>query len=310
MGEKLSCFLISAVVGAISAVGMVWFLSGHLPEKEQFDASINTGSPQQKQNAAFEQIEVNSLKVNSAIIICDSQTGEPVIELRNGSIFAQKGIFAERIGGMKLSTQKIQITPENPLIDDYPVFGEFATNSDGGGYFSLLSAKGTHSLNVGFDNNEQGYIISQNNMDKSLVAQAILPCPSAENMPDQTTSSPNATAKTAPTPANSVIAPVSADTPATENMMVPNTGQLPRDSSNINPVPASDNTANSATAKSPVLSGTQQNSAAPINSQPPLSNAIPVENQSAVPLPPTPVNPQLQVPVESGNVLIPNRNLF
>ena len=50
----------------------------------------------------------------------------------------------------------------------------------------MLSPKGTHSVNVGFDRNETGFVVSRNNGDAAMTAQAVLPIPhkEAEPVPD------------------------------------------------------------------------------------------------------------------------------
>ncbi len=174
MGEKIVNLVLSAIVGGISAIGAIWFL--YEPEtKTPSESSATTPVP-----SSFEELEVGRLKVTDGIMVYHSETGEPLIELKDGVVLAKKEILGNFIGGMEMVGQKLQITTGDPSAPNPPVFGEIATGEDGGVYLALLSAKGNHSVNIGFDKNETGFIISQNNGDQSRSAQAILPIPSKE----------------------------------------------------------------------------------------------------------------------------------
>ncbi|MDO4587150.1 MAG: hypothetical protein Q4C95_07625 [Planctomycetia bacterium] len=164
MSEKFFNSIIAAFISCFSAIGTVWFLS---------DDSEMTQSSEK-----FSQLEVDSLRINQDLTIYSiNQPNEPLIELKNGHIFAQNGIYSGNIGALQIMGQKLQITTGDPTSEESPIFSELSTNEDGGACFALLSPQGTHSINFGFDKMETGYIISQNNQDKTMKAQAILAIP-------------------------------------------------------------------------------------------------------------------------------------
>ncbi|MBP3529693.1 MAG: hypothetical protein J6K25_00725 [Thermoguttaceae bacterium] len=171
MPAKILDRLISAFVGALSAVGTVWFLNANAPD-----------APSPESDAApvkFDRLEVDALLVNKVLCVADPQTKEPTIELRNGSISAKNNVFAEQIGAFRVLGQKLQITPHDPLNMQSQYGAELAITQDGGAYLDLISPKKTHSLVLGFDKTEQGCLVSQNIEDTSMVAQAIFPKPNA-----------------------------------------------------------------------------------------------------------------------------------
>ena len=176
MSAKILDRLISAFVGAVSAVGTVWFLNAHAP-----DAASVPSDPAAP--IKFDRLEVDALRVNEVLLVVDPETKEPTIKLSGGSISAQNSVFAEQIGAFRVLGQKLQATPDDPLNAESPVFAELATNQDGGAYLELLSPQETHSLIVGFDKTEKGCLVSQNNEDSSMIAQAIFSKPSADQAP-------------------------------------------------------------------------------------------------------------------------------
>ena len=189
MGERILNSFISAIFGGLAATATVWYLGA---------PGSNTPAPDDVENAErlesaddaprhgkFDELETARLKVTDCVMVCDTETGEPMIELRAGSILAKKKIVADSFGGNLITGRKMQITPGDPSRDDSPIFSELATNEEGGAYFALLSPKGTHSVNMGFDKKETGFIISQNNQDSAMVAQAILPLPNKNDRPDE-----------------------------------------------------------------------------------------------------------------------------
>lgn len=186
-GKIFNCF-ISAVVGAASAVGTVWFLTVR-GETSQFSSENG------EKTIKFDALEVGSLKVGDALIVVDPATGEPTIELRGDSIFAQKGVYAEQIGAFRVVGQKVQATPDDPLDENSPIFCELATNEDGGAYVALLSPRESHSVTIGFDKSEKGCVLSQNNDDSSMVAQAIFLKPTAQDAASETKSTPDGAAE-------------------------------------------------------------------------------------------------------------------
>ena len=175
MSAKILDRLISAFVGAVSAVGTVWFLNANAPDAASVSPASNSAP------VKFDRLEVDALRVNEVLFVADPQTKEPTIKLSGGSISAQNNVFAEQIGAFRVLGQKLQATPDDPLNAQSPVFAELATNQDGGAYLALLSPQETHSITVGFDKTEKGCLVSQNNEDSSMIAQAIFVKPTAED---------------------------------------------------------------------------------------------------------------------------------
>ena len=173
MSAKILDRLISAFVGAVSAVGTVWFLNSNGPDAPSV-------SPDSAAPVKFDRLEVDALRVNEVLFVADPETKEPTIKLSGGSISAQNSVFAEQIGAFRVLGQKLQATPDDPLNAQSPVFAELATNQDGGAYLALLSPQETHSITVGFDKTEKGCLVSQNNEDSSMIAQAIFVKPTAD----------------------------------------------------------------------------------------------------------------------------------
>ncbi|MCF0235037.1 MAG: hypothetical protein HUK22_08710, partial [Thermoguttaceae bacterium] len=126
-------------------------------------------------------LHVGTLTRDGALLVVDPLDGEPKIELRGDSVYVQNAVCADKIRGRRLVGQKLQTTPGDPADDRAPVFGEVAVNEDGGAYLALLSPKETHSLTMGFDKTEKGCVISQNNEDSAMVAQAIFLKPVVES---------------------------------------------------------------------------------------------------------------------------------
>lgn len=176
MREKLIHTLISATVGASAALGGVWLLQ---------DPGASVGKTDAEKPAAekmaiehFDELEVERLKVTGGIWVCHSETGEPLIELKDGVVLAKSEVLSRYVGGMEIVGRKLQITTGDPSAADPPIFCELGAGDGGqGAYIALLSPKGTHSVNVGFDKNETGFVVSRNNDDTSMTAQAVLPIP-------------------------------------------------------------------------------------------------------------------------------------
>ena len=171
MSAKILDRLISAFVGAVSAVGTVWFLNANAPDAP----SAKSGDAPVK----FDRLEVDALRVNEVLLVVDPETKEPTIKLSAGSISAQNNVFAEQIGAFRVLGQKLQTTPADPLNAQSPIFAELATDQNGGAYLALLSPQETHSVTLGFDKTEKGCLVSQNNDDSSMIAQAIFSKPNA-----------------------------------------------------------------------------------------------------------------------------------
>jgi len=221
MSAKILDRLISAFVGAVSAVGTVWFLNANGPDAQ----SLPTAS--ENAPVKFDRLEVDALRVNEVLFVVDPKTNEPSIELRNGSISAQQNVFAEQIGAFRVLGRKVQATPDDPLNAQSPVFAELATNQDGGAYLALLSPQESHSLTIGFDKTEKGCLVSQNNVDSSMIAQAIFVKPTADgvaatqaetpsetlDVPDEAPSTEQASQENAPPAPEAAPLPTPADAP-------------------------------------------------------------------------------------------------
>ena len=181
MREKLSNILISAVAGAAAAFGVLYWKG--LPAAPPAEPA----AAEQARTERFEELEVGRLKVTGGIWVCHSETGEPLIELKDGVILAKNEVLARYVGGLEMVGRKLQITTGDPSADDPPIFCEIGASDGGqGAYIAMLSPKGTHSVNVGFDRNETGFVVSRNNGDAAMTAQAVLPIPhkEAEPVPD------------------------------------------------------------------------------------------------------------------------------
>ena len=229
MGERILNSLISATFGALAAVAVVWYLGVAEPVTPENGtplpaAPLDEGSVK---NGKFDELETARLKVTDCVMVCDSVTGEPMIELRAGSILAKKKIVADSFGGNLITGRKVQITPGDPSQTEPPIFSELATNDEGGAYFALLSPKGTHSINMGFDKKETGFIISQNNLDSAMVAQAILPLPSKNQSDSPLLSAgevgaPNEPPQGSfPLPASAPLTPVESSAPQVVPPLIP-----------------------------------------------------------------------------------------
>lgn len=215
MSAKILDRLISAFVGAVSAVGTVWFLNANGPDAQS--------PPTASENAPvkFDRLEVDALRVNEVLFVVDPQTNEPSIELRDGSISAQQNVFAEQIGAFRVLGRKLQATPDDPLNAQSPVFAELATNQDGGAYLALLSPQESHSVTIGFDKTEKGCLVSQNNVDSSMIAQAIFVKPTADGVAATQAETPTA-------PLDAPFAPPSPEQAPQENALpAPEVAPLP-----------------------------------------------------------------------------------
>ncbi|MGI6400787.1 MAG: hypothetical protein ACOX0A_01510 [Thermoguttaceae bacterium] len=180
--------VVSAIVGALAAVGTGWYLSAH---------SDGTNSADPEGGAAVRKIknlEVDSLVVRNSLRLVSPDTNESLVEIRDGKVFVQKGVYAEHMGAWRMTAQKLQTTPEDPIDPDSAVFGELAINEDGGGYLAILSPQETHSLTIGFDQTERGGVVSQNNEERTTVAQAVFLKPTgvAANLTNATATRPSA----------------------------------------------------------------------------------------------------------------------
>lgn len=162
--------LVSAVVGALAAAGTTWYVSAH---------SGVTGNDAGN-DAKVGRLEVDSIVLHDSLTLVDARTGAAVVEIKNGEVFVQNGVYADRVAAYNVTGQKLQTTPGDPLDRDCPVFGELAITEDGGGYVALLSPAESHSVTMGFDRSEKGCIISKNNDDAAVAAQAVFIRPSQQ----------------------------------------------------------------------------------------------------------------------------------
>lgn len=183
MQGSFSNILISAVVGCLSAVGTSWYLSANpqTPAGGTAPAPAASGSAPAPSAAPADKLDVTELVVRGSVLLVDPQTNEATLEIKNGSIFAKRGIYAERVGAYRVLSQNLIATPDNPLDPKCAVYGQLSVDQYGGAFMELLSPRESHSITFGFDRNEKGCVVSRNNDDASLVAQAIFPKPRAED---------------------------------------------------------------------------------------------------------------------------------
>lgn len=172
-GVFFNCFL-SAVVAVLSSVGTVWYLSAHSSDASGESEPI-------AETLKARRIEVDSLIVNNDLLLVDSETNMPTIEMKGGSLFVQNDVFSERVGTYRVLAQKVQATPDDPLDMRSPVFGELTFTDDGGACLALTSQREGHVVTLGFDRAEKGCILSKNNDDESMVAQAVFLKPSIKD---------------------------------------------------------------------------------------------------------------------------------
>ena len=166
----LNC-AVSAIVGAVAAIGASWFISASDAQRER-DGDV------ERQVVKAKRIEVESLVVGDSILLVSRERMEPTLEIRDGAVYAQQGVYADLVASNRMLAQKFQTTPDEPLSPDADVSGEIAVDQEGGAYLALLSPGKSHALTIGFDANERGGIVSQNNKDNSRVAQAVFVKPS------------------------------------------------------------------------------------------------------------------------------------
>lgn len=190
-GVFFNC-LLSAVVGVVSSVGTVWYLSAHSENAKSADSKNATA-----ETLKAKLIEVDSLIVNNDVLLIDPETNSPTIELKDGSLYVQKDVYAERVGAFRILGQKLQATPDDPLDMKSQAFGEICFTDDGGACIGLKSPRESHSITIGFDKNEKGCILSKNNDDNSFVAQAVFLKPSANELASAQPDAPNGSAPSA-----------------------------------------------------------------------------------------------------------------
>ncbi len=164
--------VVSAVSGVVASIGTVWYLSANS------EAGALAGADSSV--AKVKRLEADSLVVADSLTLVDPSSRDTLVEIRNGEIFAQRGVYANHIGAWRFTSQKFQTTPDDPLVPDCPVFGEFAVDESGGGYLELLSPQESHSIALGFDSNERGALVSTNNAADASATQALFLKPSRD----------------------------------------------------------------------------------------------------------------------------------
>ncbi|MBO7726476.1 MAG: hypothetical protein J6S40_08425 [Thermoguttaceae bacterium] len=175
MNGTFKNIVISALAGGAAALGVLHWKGELAPKPVEPPAAEQAAATQ------FEELQVDRLKVTGGIWVCHSETGEPLIELKDGVILAKNEVLSRYVGGLEMVGRKLQITTGDPSTDDPPIFCEIGAGDGGqGAYIAMLSPKGTHSVNVGFDKNETGFVVSRNNDDAAMTAQAVMPIPHKE----------------------------------------------------------------------------------------------------------------------------------
>lgn len=175
MGEKIINSIIASIVGCISAIGMVWYLT---EKPAAFTVTVNEkATPSQERDR--HEITADIIHINDTLKVVDNK-GDVLLEYKNGAFFMKKEVVTDNIFSNVITSNKVKITNGDLLNKESPVFGEIAALDSGGAYMALLSPRGTHSMNIGFDKKETGFILSQNNEDNSIVAQAIMPKPNTK----------------------------------------------------------------------------------------------------------------------------------
>lgn len=192
MSEKLVNSFIASLTGCLSAVAMTWFLAAS-PDAEQVDVPVNTAvqatsvsdvppprpESSMPEKVSLHELEVDRLIVKDRLVLVDARTGTPLVELRDGKVIVSDSVLASRVAAGSFRGHRVQLTADSPSAPDAKIHGELAAGSEQGGYLALLSPTGRHSVNFGFDQVETGFIVSQNNQDRSVTAQVIMPIPQA-----------------------------------------------------------------------------------------------------------------------------------
>ncbi|MDO5555058.1 MAG: hypothetical protein Q4G68_14990 [Planctomycetia bacterium] len=196
MSEKLLNSFIASVVGCLSAVGTVWFLSsgesgvpatsGVVPAAVG-ESGVERGSGEavlRCEQGRIGILETDQIIVRDKLLLVDGKTREPLVEIREGQVQVFGTLASASTVASEIRGQKLQIVRGDPSRAESQVFGELAAGRQQGAYLALLSQEGNHSLNMGFDKAETGFIISQNNVDRSVVAQSIMPKPHLDDQAD------------------------------------------------------------------------------------------------------------------------------
>lgn len=182
MFDKFINSLIASVVGCITAIGTVWYLS------DQQDVTLLTESGAKTtggHSVKLHSLEVDQIKIKDGLVLVDAQTGKPLVEIKREGIFAQNEIIADSLSTEGLKTRKVQLVKGDLKDQNAAVYGELGLKKEGGSYLALLSARQLHSVNMGFNDQETGFIISQNNQEDAFVAQAVFPIPRSDDAKNQ-----------------------------------------------------------------------------------------------------------------------------
>ncbi len=165
----LNC-LVSAFIGAVASIAVSWYMSANA-------SNLPNGEDAIAQTVKARRIEAESLVVGRSILLVDPETKEPLLEIRDGSVFAQNALYADRVGAYTVRSQKLQTTADDPINPNARPTGELAVDAEGGAYLDLVGPQRSHSVTIGFDASDKGFVVSQNNNDKSRVAQAVFQRP-------------------------------------------------------------------------------------------------------------------------------------
>ena len=85
-GTFFNCF-ISAIVGALSAAGTTWYLAAHTAPNPNVPGKVADAD-----QGRFKELVVDSLVVNDSVLLVDPETQTATLEIKDGSLFAQKGL--------------------------------------------------------------------------------------------------------------------------------------------------------------------------------------------------------------------------
>ena len=96
----LNC-AVSAIVGAVAAIGASWFISASDAQRER-DGDV------ERQVVKAKRIEVESLVVGDSILLVSRERMEPTLEIRDGAVYAQQGVYADLVASNRMLAQKFQ----------------------------------------------------------------------------------------------------------------------------------------------------------------------------------------------------------
>lgn len=319
MFEKFINSLIASVVGCMTAIGTVWYLS----DQQDVTGSItHTGNAQ---GVKIHSLEVDQIRLKENLVLVDAKTGKPLIEIKQSGIYAHNEIVAEALSVEGLKTRKVQLVKGDFQDENAAVYGELGLKKEGGSYLALLSPQRVHSVNMGFNDQETGFIISQNNQEDAFAAQAVFPIPRSDNAKNHKAKVAPPNSRVLPQPQNIEKVAFNSQTKSDsfsnhrlESFAVGSSGQPLSPGYQLSPQAAP----NSSTADRTALNGSSSTSSLPsqslsdgLNSTGSASNSTPSSNSLSLPSPIAPVNsasaspaPVRSEPVSSYNSLQPAAN--